>query len=113
VSDHNVCSVLAVAEQEATYQADPVVPNLNKIAWKEINARAGKLLIPEFMVRTALSIQSPTGKSYAERIDKLRTEREMSEIFEHDRQRPHGQAALWQPQPGTHRRPHAGERRLC
>ncbi|MFQ2368655.1 DUF1615 domain-containing protein [Aeromonas enteropelogenes] len=82
VSDHNVCSVLAVAEQEATYQADPVVPGLGKIAWKEINARAGKLLIPEFMVRTALSIKSPTGKSYAERIDKLRTEREMSEIFE-------------------------------
>ncbi|WP_111873031.1 DUF1615 domain-containing protein [Aeromonas bivalvium] len=82
VSDHNVCSVLAVAEQEATYQADPVVPNLNKIAWKEINARAAKLLIPEFVVRTALSINSPTGKSYAERIDKLRTEREMSEIFE-------------------------------
>lgn len=82
VSDHNVCSVLAVAEQEATYQADPVVPGLGKIAWKEINARAGKLLIPEFVVRTALSINSPTGKSYAERIDKLRTEREMSEIFE-------------------------------
>ncbi|MGY3868525.1 DUF1615 domain-containing protein [Aeromonas crassostreae] len=82
VSDHNVCSVLAVAEQEATYQADPVVPGLGKIAWKEINARAGKLLIPEFVVRTALSINSPTGKSYAERIDSLRTEREMSEIFE-------------------------------
>lgn len=82
VSDHNVCSVLAVAEQEATYQADPVVPGLGKIAWKEINARAAKLLIPEFVVRTALGIKSPTGKSYAERIDKLRTEREMSEIFE-------------------------------
>lgn len=82
VSDHNVCTVLAVAEQEATYQADPVVPGLGKIAWKEINARASKLLIPEFMVRAALSINSPTGKSYAERIDKLRTEREMSEIFE-------------------------------
>ncbi|MHA7000609.1 DUF1615 domain-containing protein [Aeromonas schubertii] len=82
VSDHNVCTVLAVAEQEATYQADPVVPNLSKIAWKEINARAGKLLIPEFMVRTALSIQSPTGKTYAARIDALRTERQMSEIFE-------------------------------
>ncbi len=82
VSDHNVCSVLAVAEQEATYQADPVVPGLGKIAWKEINARAAKLLIPEFVVRTALSIKSPTGKSYAARIDALRTEREMSEIFE-------------------------------
>ncbi|AHE50001.1 hypothetical protein AH4AK4_2560 [Aeromonas hydrophila 4AK4] len=82
VNDHNVCSVLAVAEQEATYQADPVVPGLGKIAWKEINARAAKLLIPEFVVRTALSITSPTGKSYAARIDALRTEREMSEIFE-------------------------------
>ncbi|MGY4109204.1 DUF1615 domain-containing protein [Aeromonas encheleia] len=82
VSDHNVCSVLAVAEQEATYQADPVVPGLGKIAWKEINRRAAKLLIPEFVVRTALGIESPTGKSYAERIDKLRTEREMSLIFE-------------------------------
>ncbi|MGL6349548.1 MAG: DUF1615 domain-containing protein [Aeromonas sp.] len=82
VSDHNVCSVLAVAEQEATYQADPVVPGLGKIAWKEINGRAAKLLIPEFVVRAALSINSPTGKTYAERIDKLRTEREMSEIFE-------------------------------
>lgn len=82
VSDHNVCSVLAVAEQEATYQADPVVPGLGKIAWKEINARAAKLLIPEFVVRTALSIKSPTGKTYAARIDALRTEREMSEIFE-------------------------------
>ncbi|MEN9533821.1 MAG: hypothetical protein RIQ83_3045 [Pseudomonadota bacterium] len=82
VTDENVCSVLAVVEQESTFQADPVVPGLGKIAWQEINARAGKLLIPEFMVRTALSINSPTGKSYAERIDKLRTEREMSEIFE-------------------------------
>ncbi|SIP93467.1 Protein of unknown function [Aeromonas sp. RU39B] len=82
VNDHNVCSVLAVAEQEATYQADPVVPNLGAIAWKEINRRAGKLMIPEFVVRTALSIDSPNGKSYAERIDRLRTEREMSLIFE-------------------------------
>ncbi|MGY3895232.1 DUF1615 domain-containing protein [Aeromonas enterica] len=82
VTDENVCSVLAVAEQESTFQADPVVPGLGKIAWKEINTRASKLLIPEFVVRTALSIDSPTGKSYAERIDALRTEREMSEIFE-------------------------------
>lgn len=82
VTDENVCSVLAVVEQESTFQADPVVPGLGKIAWQEINARAGKLLIPEFVVRTALSIDSPTGKSYAKRIDKLRTEREMSEIFE-------------------------------
>ena len=82
VSDHNVCTVLAVAEQEATYQADPVVPGLGKIAWKEIYARSGRLHIPDFVVRTALGIQSPTGKSYAERLDKARTEQELSLIFE-------------------------------
>lgn len=28
----NICSVLAVAQQESNYQADPAVPNLSKIA---------------------------------------------------------------------------------
>lgn len=28
----NICSVLAVAQQESNYQADPTVPGLNKIA---------------------------------------------------------------------------------
>ncbi len=28
----NVCSVLAVAQQESNYQADPAVPGLSKIA---------------------------------------------------------------------------------
>jgi hypothetical protein len=82
VSDHNVCTVLAVAEQEATYQADPVVPGLGKIAWKEIYARSGRLHIPDFVVRTALGIKSPNGKSYADRLDKARTEQELSLIFE-------------------------------
>lgn len=78
----NVCSVLAVAAQESTYQSDPRVPGLGKIAWQEIYRRAGKLYVPEFMVRAALSIRSPNGKSYAERLDNVKSEGELSAIFD-------------------------------
>ena len=78
----NVCAVIAVTEQESTFQATPAVPGLAKIAWKEIDDRAERLRIPSFVVRTALKIQSPDGRSYSERIDKARTEQELSEIFE-------------------------------
>lgn len=81
-SEDNVCSVLAVAAQESTYQSDPRVPGLSKIAWQEINRRAGKLYVPEFVVRAALSIKSPTGKSYAERLDNVKSEGELSAIFD-------------------------------
>ncbi len=39
----NICSVLAVAQQESGYQADPVVPGLSKIARQEIDRRAERL----------------------------------------------------------------------
>jgi hypothetical protein len=78
----NVCAVIAVTEQESTFQATPAVPGLSKIAWKEIDDRAERLKIPSFIVRTALKIQSPDGRSYSERIDKARTEQELSDVFE-------------------------------
>ncbi len=81
-TEENVCSVLAVAAQESTYQSDPSVPNLSKIAWQEIYRRAGKLYVPEFMVRAALSVKSPSGKSYAERLDRVKSEGELSAIFD-------------------------------
>lgn len=81
-TEENVCSVLAVAQQESMYQSDPAVPGLNKIAWKEIDRRAEKLHIPLFMVHTALKIPSPNGKSYSERLDKVKTERQLSAIFD-------------------------------
>ncbi|MGK9175290.1 DUF1615 domain-containing protein [Yokenella regensburgei] len=78
----NICSVLAVAQQESNYQADPAVAGLNKIAWKEIDRRAARLHIPEILVHTALKINSPNGKSYSERLDNVRTEKQLSEIFD-------------------------------
>jgi len=78
----NICSVLAVAQQESNYQSDPVVPGLNKIAWKEIDKRAERMHIPTMLVHTALKIPSPNGKSYSERLDNVRTEKELSAIFD-------------------------------
>ncbi len=78
----NICSVLAVAQQESNYQADPAVAGLNKIAWKEIDHRAARLHIPQLLVHTALKIESPNGKSYSERLDNVRTEKQLSEIFD-------------------------------
>ncbi|WP_318386805.1 DUF1615 family protein, partial [Enterobacter sp.] len=81
-TEENVCAVLAVAQQESTYQADPAVPGLNKIAWQEIDKRAERLHIPVFLVHTALKITSPNGKSYSERLDKVKTEKQLSAIFD-------------------------------
>ncbi|WP_308561186.1 DUF1615 domain-containing protein [uncultured Klebsiella sp.] len=81
-TEENVCSVLAVAQQESNYQSDPVVPGLSKIAWQEIDRRAEKMHIPLFLVHTALKIGSPDGKSYSERLDNVKTEKQLSAIFD-------------------------------
>ncbi|MBJ2079356.1 DUF1615 domain-containing protein [Serratia ureilytica] len=81
-SDENLCSVLAVTEQESTFQANPQVPGLPKIAWKEIDRRADQMHIPNFLVHTALKISSSNGQSYSERLDKVRTEKDLSDIFD-------------------------------
>lgn len=81
-TEENVCSVLAVAQQESMYQSDPAVPGLSKIAWKEIDRRADALHIPQFLVHTALKINSPNGKSYSERLDTVKTEKQLSAIFD-------------------------------
>ncbi len=81
-STDNLCAVLAVAEQESTYQVDPPVPGLGRIAREEIDRRAARAYVPQLLVRTALNLQSPSGKTYAQRLDGARTERELSLIFE-------------------------------
>jgi hypothetical protein len=78
----NFCATLAVAEQESSLQADPPVPNLGAIARKEIDERAGRMGVPSLLVSAALQISSSDGRSYAERIDSARTERQLSDAFE-------------------------------
>ena len=78
----NLCAVMAVTEQESTYRADPSVPNLPKIAREEIASRAERTGIPQFAVRAALQLRSSDGRSYDERLDTVKTERELSELYE-------------------------------
>jgi Protein of unknown function (DUF1615) len=77
----NICAVIAVTEQESTFQANPTVPGLSAIARREIDARAKSYNIPNFLVDAALALDSPTGKSYRERLDTVKTEKALSEIF--------------------------------
>ena len=81
-SESNLCAVLAVVEQESTYRADPPVPNLGNIAIGEIRRRAAARHVPAFAVEAALRMRSPDGRSYGERLRAMRTERELSELFE-------------------------------
>jgi len=81
-SRQNLCSVLAVTEQESTYQANPMVPGLATIARREIDSRAARLHIPGFLVQAALGLRSPTGKSYSQRLATVRSETELSELFD-------------------------------
>lgn len=81
-SASNLCAALAVVEQESTYRADPPVPGLAGIARAEIDRRAEKLHVPAFMVEAALRFHAPDGRTYAERIAALRTEQELSALFD-------------------------------
>jgi len=78
----NLCAVVAVAEQESSVRVDPEVPGLPAIAWKEIDRRAESAGVPKLAVHAALALSSPDGRSYAQRIDSVKTERQLSDIFE-------------------------------
>ena len=78
----NICATIAVIGQESSFQADPAVPGLAGIARKEIDKRRESAGIPKFALDAALSLSSANGKSYSERIDAVKTERQLSEIYE-------------------------------
>ncbi|HEY4214209.1 MAG TPA: DUF1615 domain-containing protein [Steroidobacteraceae bacterium] len=82
VTPEHVCAVVAVTEQESGFQVNPVVPGLGVKAWKEIDERAEQHSVPKFVVHGALAVKSPNGRTYSERIDSARTEKDLSDIFE-------------------------------
>jgi len=81
-SPRNVCAVLAVAEQESGFSADPAVPGLAKIARDEVHRRAERLGVPALAVHLALQLRSRDGRSYDERLSTVKTESELSLMYE-------------------------------
>lgn len=81
-SVENICAVIAVTEQESGFKVDPPVANLPAIAWKEIERQRDRAGVPKLVLQAALALPSSNGKSYRERIDAVKTELQLSEIFE-------------------------------
>lgn len=77
-----VCAVVAVTAQESGFRVDPVVPGLGAIAWREIDSRAERAGVPRAVVHGVLQLKSPSGRSYSDRIDAARTEKQLSDVFE-------------------------------
>lgn len=81
-STDNLCAALAVIEQETGYRANPEVPGLPRIARGEIERRAAGLRIPRLAVTAVLKLPSGNGQSFEQRLAALRTEKDMSDLFE-------------------------------
>lgn len=78
----NICSTVAVTEQESGFQADPAIPGLPGIAWKEIDRQRERAGVPKLLLDAALALPSGNGKSYRERLDAVKTELQLSDLFE-------------------------------
>lgn len=82
VTPDNICAILSITEQESGFRVDPEIPFLSKLAWDEIERQRKKLGIPHMVLDAALGIKSTNGRTYRERIDAARTERQLSDTYE-------------------------------
>ncbi|HZH43123.1 MAG TPA: DUF1615 domain-containing protein [Lysobacter sp.] len=81
-SPQNLCAVLAVTEQESSFNPHPPVPGLGRIALTEIERRAERLHMPKLVLKAALQLESPDGRTWEQRIAAVRTEKELSDLYE-------------------------------
>ena len=81
-STSNLCATLSVIAQESSYRVAPVVPGLSRIARAEIERRAAAAHIPGFLLDKALGLESSTGQTFDERLDTVRTENDLNDLFE-------------------------------
>lgn len=81
-SQQNICATLAIIQQESGFQVNPPVANLEKIALNEMYRKAANLHISPYWVRAALQINSSNGTTYATRLARAKTERDLSRLYE-------------------------------
>jgi hypothetical protein len=82
VTPDYICGVVAITDQESSFRVDPAVPNLPAIAWREIEKQRERIGVPKVVLQGALMLPSSNGKSYSERIDTVKTEKQLSDLFE-------------------------------
>jgi hypothetical protein len=81
-TNEHFCAAIAVIEQESSFQADPMVPGLPGIIRREIEQRQTKYSVPQSVIDWILATISHDGRSYQQRINALKTEKELSDLIE-------------------------------
>lgn len=79
----NVCAVIAVVDQESNFVADPVVAGLGEKSLKEIDSRLEEKLGTKLagIFRNVLKTKPTIDDNFANRIKKVKTERELDELY--------------------------------
>lgn len=79
----NVCSVVAVIDQESNFKADPPVPNLGKTSLQAMNEKLddklGKTLAGYF--RSMLKNEPTPQNSFEKQILKVKTEQQLDQLY--------------------------------
>ncbi len=73
----NICSVIAVASQESSFNANPAVPNLGAIADKAVRDKLGRIPILGAKAYDMLDGMPDARHSFIKRIRAARTERDL------------------------------------
>jgi hypothetical protein len=76
-SRENVCSIIAVADQESGFVANPTVPNLGKSSEKAVIEKLSKLSILRGGAITFLNRFPDPADSFMQRIRRAKTERDL------------------------------------
>lgn len=83
IDEKHVCSVIAIVEQESTYEADPAVPGLGGIARKAIEEKLSVLgpLAENGADWLLKPVADGSERSFAERLEAVRTEQQLDLFF--------------------------------
>lgn len=79
----NICTAVAIIDQESNFKANPPVPNLGQSSLKamneELEEKLGSTLAPYF--RTMLKTEPTPDNSFEKQIAKVKTEEELDDIY--------------------------------